>query len=97
MTTQDTQFAFGNVEPTAMLGRVVNLRAFGQTACLCRAKGLVKRSDLMRVEVVADHNDFLGLGIPVFQKVSQLLRPIDGRSLGTNANLTPALKGFGKH
>ena len=42
MTTQNTQFAFGNIKPTAMLGRVVYLNPFGQTPCLRGSKGFVE-------------------------------------------------------
>src|SRR5260370_22245515 len=46
---QDTQFNLGNIQPTCMLGSVMNLQTIGQGFGLLRRKNLVERSWGMRI------------------------------------------------
>ena len=42
LPAQDTELDLRDVEPAAMLGRVVDLQLVGQSFCLGRGKGLVE-------------------------------------------------------
>ncbi len=68
---QDTQFTFGTVEPTAMLGRGVNLQPLGPASRLFRRKDFVPRSDRMHVQLVPDEDDLLGLRRAAFRQRDQ--------------------------
>ena len=48
---QDTQFDLGNIEPTRMLGGVVDFQAVDEGFCLLRRKYLVERSGRVRVKL----------------------------------------------
>ena len=60
---QATEFAFGDVQPTAVFGCVNEVEAFHIRAGLFGRKRFVEGSDRMRVEVVADQCDHLAFGI----------------------------------
>ena len=51
---EDTEFPFGDIEPTAMLGGVVNLQALRQASGRVRGEGFVERAQLVSIEVIAD-------------------------------------------
>ena len=70
---EDTEFQFGDIEPTAVLRGVMNLQALRQTPGGLRIEGFVERTRLMGVEVIADQPDAVGLGILDLQEVSHLL------------------------
>ena len=57
------EFAFRDVEPTTMLGRVVQLQSGCETMCLLRIERFVQRTDCMRVEVVAHQSDDSGIWV----------------------------------
>ena len=52
LTLQNAEFTFGNVQPTAVFRRVVNLQTLGQRASDSRFKRFVERARRMGVEVV---------------------------------------------
>ena len=58
---------FSHVKPTAMLGRVVKLQPFAQTACFGRLEGLIERRRAMRVQVVEHQANEFGLGVDSHQ------------------------------
>ena len=63
LTRQRTQCVFRDVEPIAVLGRVPKFEPPHQLPCPLRGKRLVKRAHRVRVEVVADQEDFLRLHV----------------------------------
>jgi hypothetical protein len=79
-----------------MLGRVVDLQPLSQASRLLRRKGLVERSDRMRVELITDQNDLLGLRIATLQQRGHFLGPVHGRALRPNTHLPPTRQRFGR-
>ena len=59
---QNAEFGFGQVEPGAVLGRVMPFEPLDETPGLRGRKRLVERSLAMDVEIVLDENDRLGVG-----------------------------------
>ena len=57
---QGRELDFGDVEPAAVLGRVVPLQPGGDAPRFGRSKGLVEHAGVVRVEVVADQDHLLG-------------------------------------
>ena len=53
---------FGQVEPTAVLGRVVPFEALDEPARLGRGKGLIERGWLVGVEIILQQHDFRRVG-----------------------------------
>ena len=66
---EDTEFQFGDIEPTPVFGGVVNLQALRQAPGRFRIEGFVERTQLMGVKVIADQSDAVGLGILDLQEV----------------------------
>ena len=65
LTGKDAQMDFSNVEPTAVLGGVMNLQLLGNAFGLFRRKSLIQRSLDVSVEVVQHQGDSLRLRIVV--------------------------------
>jgi len=63
LVTENRQFAFCNVQPTAVFGSRVKFELAGDAACLGRWKGGVQRSDLVGVEIVQHDANDLRIGI----------------------------------
>src|SRR5262249_37541732 len=61
---QRTQFVFRHVQPTPVLRRVPELQPPDQGPGLVRGERLVERAHRVRVQVVADQDHLLGLGVP---------------------------------
>ena len=72
---QHAEFRFGHVQPTAVLGRVRELKLVQQPARLRRRKRLVQRGAGVGVEVVHHQRDPLGLGENPPPPVGGRLRP----------------------
>src|SRR5438094_698064 len=58
---QDRQFAFRDVQPAAVLGRVMKLQFASQPSRLVRWEGGVQRRGGVGVQVVQDNADNLGI------------------------------------
>jgi len=90
MTRQNAQFTFGDIEPTAVLGRIMNLDPLGQSACFGRGECLVQGCQLVGVEIVTDQNDFFRLGVPFDQQALQFPGPVDGGAVLPDVYPPPA-------
>ncbi len=93
----DTEFQFGDIEPTPVLGGVVNLQALRPASGSFRIEGLVERTQFMGAEVIADQPDVVGVGILDLQEVLNLLCPVDGGPLLADVDLVAILEGCGEH
>ena len=74
LTDHDAELDLGDVEPTAVLGRVDELEAVPQGLGLGRRKGLVESAGAVGVQVVHHQCDSLGAGVAlgdVVEKVPQ--------------------------
>ncbi len=94
LTTQGAQLDFRNVEPTAVLGRVVDLQAFRQVAGFLRGEGLVQRLDSMRVEVVHHQRDPLSLRIARAQHALDPARPVPACATLASFEMPPTGQGL---
>src|SRR5262245_53193772 len=73
---QDRQFDLGHVQPTAVLGRVVDLQAGGDPSRLLGREGLVERSQGVDVQVVQHQHDPLCLGVVHLDQLSDQFGPV---------------------
>ena len=62
LTGEDGQLGFGEVQPAAVLGRVMPLEPLDQAARLGRLESLLERGGDVRVQIVLDQHDLLGIG-----------------------------------
>ena len=65
---ENAEFGFGQVEPTAVLGRVVPFEALDEPARLGRGKGLIERGWLVGVEISCSSTIFAASGKCVSDK-----------------------------
>ena len=84
---QDAQFTLGHVEPTAVGRGVVPLEAGRQPLGGLLVKGLVEGLGDVRVEVVADQDDRLGLGKVDLGQLPEHMGAVDGRAPGAHLDL----------
>jgi hypothetical protein len=96
---QDAEFGFGEIEPTAVPGRVVPFEALDQPPGLGGWKSFVKRSLAVDIEIVLDQNDGLGAGKmrvgKVFEDVSVIDRSMAvGDLVGTAASASAVVSYF---
>ncbi len=94
LTAQGAQLDFRHVEPTAVLGRVVDLQAFRQVAGFLRGEGLVQRLDSMRVEVVHHQRDPLSLRIARAQHAPDPERPVPACATLASLDMPPTGQGL---
>ena len=94
---QNTQFDFGGVKPTSVFGRVMNLQSLHVIPSLFRRKRFIKRRDGVRVQVVADQNNFFGLRKILVQELCHFLRPVFCRFPFPHADATPVAQRLAKH
>src|SRR6185369_6137063 len=73
---EDTEFDFGHVEPTPMLGCIVKLQLLPNAVRLCRGKGLIERGELVDIEIVQDYPDHLGLGVALIDQPLHLVSEV---------------------
>ena len=62
------QLYLRDVQPTAMYGRVVNLRPLRKTESLFGRKGFIQRGKGMGVQVVHDQHDFFRVRVLFLQR-----------------------------
>jgi hypothetical protein len=73
---QDAEFNLSNIEPTGVLGCVMDLQAIGQSFGLFRREDFVEGGLRVGIEVVHDHHDFCHLGIVHFEDFLHEERPV---------------------
>jgi hypothetical protein len=81
LTRQDTQLRLRHVQPTAVLGRVMNLQTLRQGEGRDRIKRFVQTTDGVGVEIVHHQDDYRNFGIHRHQQVLNEACPIDPRAL----------------
>src|SRR5215213_9559390 len=86
---QRTQLDLGHVQPTAMLGGVVDLQPVSQALGLGWREGLVERGGRVRVEVVHDQHDLLGVGIVDVDQLLDAVGEVDPGALRAHSHLPP--------
>ena len=78
---QHAEFAFGDVQPTAMLGRVVDLQTLREPPGFLRRKRFVERRRRVGIQVIHDQDDTFGVRFAFFARTSAAsrVRILEGR------------------
>jgi hypothetical protein len=77
LTAEDAKLDFGDVQPAAMFGRVVEIQLPQDTACCCGGACRLQRSRLMRVQAIEQGDCTHGHGVRIVQHTLAV-----GRALG---------------
>src|SRR5579864_2566515 len=97
LVAQDGQFAFGNVQPTAMFGSRVKFELAGDAARFGCWEGRVQRGELVGVEIVQhDTNDF-GVGVAFVDEPLHLVRKVGGCAPLGDRDMAPASQWLDHH
>ncbi len=91
------EFDLGDVEPGAVLGRVVQFQAGGQIAGLGGLERFVERAEGVGVQVVHDEHVTRRVGVVDGQQVVDLVRPVDPGPLAAGVDPASAVEGFDPH
>src|SRR4030042_3843557 len=97
LTTQGTEFYLGDVEPTAVLGRMVNLEAFCKTPSVLGLKCFIKRSYFMGVQIVTHKSHQTGLRVMYLKQFPEFMRPVQSGFAFTDIHVAPGTERFNKH
>jgi len=95
LATEHTQLALGHVQPTAPLGRVVDLQLAQEAPSLSRGKGFVQRAADVSIQVVQHHH--FGIRERDIHDVAYQVRPILARALLRDTNSPLAQQGSKHH
>ena len=73
LAAQDAQFDLRHIQPTAVLGCVVNIQFLGQPFYFVRFKGLIHTGDVVCVELIHHQYDLLRIGVQVIAQFTNHL------------------------
>jgi hypothetical protein len=90
LALQDTQCNCGPIQPTAVLGRIMQCELLHNTACFCGGKGFIERRGFVGVEVVQHNTNPLRLWIPFIDQPWHVLGTVLHRPLLGDRNMPPA-------
>ena len=76
LAREATQFAFGDMQPTAVFRGVAKGDSFDVGSCPGRFEGVIERSCGVRVEVVAPKGHVLAIGLARVPQLSNCARPV---------------------
>ncbi len=82
----------GQVEPAAVLWRVMPFEALVEAARLAGREGLVERSGLVRVQIVLDEHDLFGVREHLVGDVLERMGVIDRRVALGHQRLAPSFE-----
>ena len=91
LARKNREFGLGQIEPAAVLGRVVPFEPLDDAARFGRLEGFVKRCWRVRIQVVLNQDDLVGLGEVDVAQVAQDLRVVDRRASLGDFDMTPAV------
>ena len=94
LALEGAEFDFGNIEPTAMFGCVMDFKTLSQSPGLWRWESVVKRADGMDIEIVHDQANFDGIGIATIEHVTDEEGPIGGLAVLGNGDVAATAQGF---
>ena len=91
---QHAELDFRHVQPTAVLGRVVELQPLGNPPGLWRWKGLVQRRRAVGVQVVQHHSHHRDIGIGFVHQPAHPVGEVLHRAPLGHRNMAPPRQGF---
>src|SRR5579859_1355554 len=97
LVAENRQFAFCNVQPTAVFGSRVKFELAGDAACFGRWKGGVQRGDLVGVEIVQHDANDLRIGIAFVHQPLHLVCKVDRRAPLGDGDMAPASQRLDHH
>ena len=97
LTTQMAEFDLSHVEPTAVLGSVMDLSFIRDSFRLRRIKSFIKRCFGVGIEIVHHQANFLHMRIMVINKFFYNVRPINLGPLCSDFGLSLTSSGFKSH
>jgi len=97
LSPQHTVFAFGNIQPTAVLRRVMNIEPFGKPSGFLRSKCFVERGRRVRVQVVHHQHDTFGVLVLLVQQSPQSDGPIDPSPPLRHTHMPPSTQRLAEH
>jgi hypothetical protein len=89
---KSAEFGFGQIEPTAMLGRVMPFETLDQPPGFGGGKRLVERGLAMDAEIVLDEDDGLGVREVAIGQVFQDMGVVDGGVAVGDLDMPPAFE-----
>jgi len=92
LSMQDTEFDFSHIEPTAMLGGVMDFQFGGNAAGLGRRKGFIERSKFVRVQIVHHQGDGVCLREMDIDQVAHAVGKIDHGAALCHLDMAPSLQ-----
>ena len=90
LTPESRKLYLSNIQPAAMLWRVMYLKPLGEFSCVLRRKSRIKRSDAVSVQIIHDQNDFFSIGILLCKQPFYLLCPVLTGSAFLRIGISPA-------
>ena len=90
LLAEHTEFYLSHIEPTPVLRCVVELQSPRYAPRLNRLVRLVKRTDLVSVEIVQHHPDHLDVGICLIDQPSHLFGKVHRRASLRNLHVPPS-------
>ena len=94
---QATEFAFGDVQPTTVLGRMDPGDLSHELPSLFGRERFIEGPFRVRIQVIGNQRDLRTLGISRVEQMSDFESPIDLRSTRTRRGLPESGQRFGKH
>src|SRR5919106_5159941 len=90
LPTHHAQFNLGHIEPTGVLGRIVQRQFFQDPSGLRRDEGFIQRRGAMGVEIIQDYPNHLRVGITVVDQPPHLVREVMHGALHSHLDMPPA-------
>jgi hypothetical protein len=84
---QCAQLNFRHIQPTPVLGSVMELKPLPQPVGFSRIKGLIERCRPVSVEIIHHDNDDLGIRVAFIRQIPHRLRPIDPGAVFVHPNI----------
>src|SRR5262245_9850309 len=94
---QGTEFDLGAMQPTAMLGGMMELQPRSQRTGLLGWEGLIERAKPMRIESITDQPETVCLRIVGIPKLLNLSGPVNGRLALSDTDGAYAAQRLGEH
>ena len=92
LSMQDTEFDFSHIEPTAMLGGVMDFEFGGNAAGLGRRERFIQRCEFVRIQIVHHHDDRVCLREMDIDQVAHAVGKIDHGAARRHLDMTPSLQ-----
>ena len=94
---QDRECDLRDVKPASVLRGVMDLQLRCESAGLRGREGIVERCDVMRVQIIHDEDDPLGIRIILVDQLLHLMGPVHFRAVLEDLGTHPSRQRFDEH